>query len=179
MTCSVGEEADARMCSRGGQGGPLHVSRTRWKRRQTTFNSLSTVSRSPDLSPACERILSRACENRMHALSAEKPAAPQQCWAAATAASTAAPRHTHAVRSQEAQRDRAKEGGGGDSQRTRCLKSGHARPRGTYVFMCIRYLHADLALVLGMVGGEGPGRLLHDRALGVAAHRRDMCVCVR
>ncbi len=33
------------------------------------------------------------------------------------------------------------------------------------------------ALVLGMVGGEvaqGPGRvLLHARALGVAAHRRD------
>ncbi len=48
---------------------------------------------------------------------------------------------------------------------------------GAYVFMCIRYLRADLALVLGMVGGEvaqGQGRLLlHVRALGVAAHRRD------
>ncbi len=48
---------------------------------------------------------------------------------------------------------------------------------GTYVFMCIRYLRADLALVLGMVGGDvaqGPARvLLHARALGVAAHRRD------
>ncbi len=47
---------------------------------------------------------------------------------------------------------------------------------GTYVFMYIRYLRADLALVL-VIGGEvtqGPGRLLlHARALGVAAHRRD------
>jgi hypothetical protein len=47
---------------------------------------------------------------------------------------------------------------------------------GTYVFICIRYLRADLALVLG-IGGEvaqGRGRLLlHVRALGVAAHRRD------
>jgi hypothetical protein len=42
--------------------------------------------------------------------------------------------------------------------------------------MCIRYLRADLALVLG-IGGEvaqGRGRLLlHVRALFMAAHRRD------
>jgi hypothetical protein len=47
---------------------------------------------------------------------------------------------------------------------------------GTYVFICIRYLRADLALVLGIVVGEvaqGPGLpRLHARALGVAAHRR-------
>jgi hypothetical protein len=46
---------------------------------------------------------------------------------------------------------------------------------GTYVFMCIRYLRADLALVLVIEGEveQGPGRLLlHVRALGVADHRR-------
>ncbi len=56
--------------------------------------------------------------------------------------------------------------------------------------MCIRYLRADLALVLGIEGDKAQGRgrlLLHARALGVAAHRRDqgldpplrVCVCVR
>ncbi len=58
---------------------------------------------------------------------------------------------------------------------------------GTYIFMCIRYLRADLALVLEIPGDfpKGPGRLLlHARTLGVAAHRRDqghdppLCVCV-
>ena len=54
--------------------------------------------------------------------------------------------------------------------------------------MCIHYLRDDLAPVLGIEGevAQCPGRLLlHARALGVAAHRRDqgsdpplrVCVC--
>jgi hypothetical protein len=137
MACGVGEEADARMCSRGEQGGPLQVSRTHWNRRQTTFKTPSTVSRSPDLSPTCERILSRlscasssACENRMHALSAETPAAPQQCWRCCCYCRQhrRAAAHPRSPFAGGAKRNcRAKEGGwggGGDSQRTRFIKSG-------------------------------------------------------